>query len=78
MSDEVLDAIKEEVDLLSELIDYMKEQTKDREKASLGDIQFLHRLTTTHNSLRRIVNRVEKKTYYRLGIKEGKVTVIAE
>lgn len=78
MSDELLEAIKEEIELLDELIKYLDEQNKNEATRDLSTITWQHRLVTTKNSFSRIVSRVEKKTYYRLGVKDGKVKVIAE
>jgi hypothetical protein len=77
MAKDVLEAIKEEIELLKELELYYKEQDKN-DKLALGDKMYLSRLEERKNMLRRIVNRVENNVDYKLGVKEGKVRIIAE
>lgn len=79
MARDVLEALKEEIDLLHELELYYKEKKKNDEKSlSLGDMMYVDRLEERKWMLKRIVNRVENNTSYRLGVKEGKVRIIAE
>jgi hypothetical protein len=78
MSDEVLEAMKEEIELLDEFIKYLEEENSNEATRDLSKITLQHRLVTTRHCLSRIVSRVEKKTFYRLGVKDGKVRIIAE
>jgi hypothetical protein len=79
MARDVLEALKEEIDLLDEIEMYYKEmQKKEEDKMSLGDLTYMHRVGERRMMLKRIVNRVENGVSYRLGVKEGKVKIIAE
>lgn len=79
MARDVLEAIKEEIELLNELELYYKDQEKTQgDKMSLGDRMYLSRLEERKWMLKRIVNRVENNVDYKLGVKEGKVRIIAE
>jgi hypothetical protein len=79
MAKDVLEALKEEIELLNELELYYKEQEKtNKDNMSLGDKMYLHRLEERKWMLKRIVNRVENNVDYKLGIKDGKVRIIAE
>lgn len=77
MAKDLLEALKEEIELLKELELYYKEQEKSNNLA-LGDKMYLLRLEERKNMLKRIVNRVENNVDYKLGVKEGKVRIIAE
>lgn len=79
MARDVLEALKEEIELLNELELYYKEKQKNSGKEmALGDMMYIDRLEERKWMLKRIVNRVENNTSYRLGVKEGKVRIIAE
>ena len=79
MAKDVLEALKEEIDLLHELEMYYKEKEKNNaDSLSLGDKMYLYRLEERKWMLKRIVNRVENNVDYKLGVKDGKVRIIAE
>lgn len=77
MAQDVLEAIKEEIELIDEIVKWLDEQEK-KEELKLGDSMYRTRLKDQRSSYRRIVNRVDKGLHYRLGIKEGKVSIIVE
>lgn len=73
----LLDALREEADLLDQYVKYYDElQKKDKDALSLRDI--MQRDTWRHQKLSylRIVDRFEKGFDYNIGIKDGKATLI--
>ena len=73
----LLDAIREEADLLDQYVKYYDElQKKDKDALSLRDI--MQRDTWKHqkHSYLRIVERFENGADYNIGIKDGKTTLI--
>lgn len=77
MAQDVLEAIKEEIELIKEIELYYKEE-KAKKELTIGTQMYVDRLQEHRFILNRIVQRVENKLHYRLGIKEGKVRIIAE
>jgi hypothetical protein len=59
------------------LSSYYKEENKKQE-LKLGDKLYVDRLRENRSMLNRIVQRVENGLHYKLGIKDGKVRIIAE
>lgn len=77
MARDVLEAIKEEIELIREIELYYKEESKKQE-LKFGTQMYVDRLQEHRFMLNRIVQRVENGLHYKLGIKEGKVRIIAE
>lgn len=73
----LLDAIREEADLLDQHIKYFDElEKKDKDALSLGDKMVRNMWRYQKISYLRIVERFENGFEYKLGIKDGKSTVI--
>lgn len=73
--DKLLLSMKSELDLINELIKYVDGQG---DKAEMADVMMRARLVTLGNSLARVINRVEHDVEYRLGVKDGQVTVLRD
>lgn len=77
MARDLLEAIKEEVELIKQIEAYLKEQ-ENLKIDNLGDKMYRGRLLEYRQMLNRIVQRVENNIDYTLGVKEGKVRIISE
>jgi hypothetical protein len=77
MARDLLEAIKEEVELIKQIEAYLKEQ-ENLKIDNLGDKMYRGRLLEYRQMLNRIVQRVENNVDYTLGVKEGKVRIISE
>lgn len=77
MAHDLLEAIKEEIDLIKQIETWLTEEAKKGD-TTLGDTMYKGRLAENRQMLNRIVQRVENNLDYTLGIKEGKVRIISQ
>jgi hypothetical protein len=77
MTRDLIEAIKEEIDLIEQIEAWLVEEDK-KGNSTLGDKMYKGRLAENRQMLNRIVQRVETNIDYTLGINEGKVRIIAE
>lgn len=77
MARDLLEAIKEEIDLIKQIEAWLTEEAK-KGSNSLGDTMYKGRLAENRQMLNRIVQRVENNVDYTLGVKEGKVRIISQ